>query len=250
MSCQKALHSLRPLRILIRSSLISSTPLRPSLLQQRSLFHSTSRKYNQLNETTANKSNEKNESKKDNEEANDSLAAETGVPQGTRADLGEGPDPRDKQIAELKDHYLRALAEMENLRERTRREIEHTAQFAIQKFAKDLVNTVDVLNLALKSVPDDARKDAQEKNPHLHNLYTGVSLTESDLLNTLKRFGVERMNPLGEKFDPNKHEAIFQIAVPDKEAGTVFAVEKVGYILNGRIIRPAQVGVVKDNDNS
>ena len=139
---------------------------------------------------------------------------------------------------------------MENLRERTRKEIEHTAQFAIQKFAKDLVNTVDVLNLALNSVPDDARKDAQEKNPHLHSLYTGVSMTEAELLKTLKRFGVEQMNPLGEKFDPNKHEAIFQTAMPDKEAGTVFTVEKVGYLLNGRIIRPAQVGVVKDKDNS
>src|SRR5690349_4616052 len=95
MSYQKALHSLRPLRILIRPSLISGTPLRPSFLQQRSLFHSTSRKY-QLNEAN------KNESKKDNEAPDDQPAAETGAPQGTRADQGEGPDPRDKQIAELK----------------------------------------------------------------------------------------------------------------------------------------------------
>src|SRR6266542_4371904 len=98
---------------------------------------------------------------------------------------------------------------MENLRERTRREIEHTAQFAIQKFAKDLLNTVDILNLALASVPTEVRNDTQN-NPHLVNLYTGVSLTESELVKTLKRHGVEQINPLGEKFDPNVHEAVYQ----------------------------------------
>ncbi|RGB40493.1 GrpE-domain-containing protein [Rhizophagus diaphanus] len=149
---------------------------------------------------------------------------------------------KDKQIAELKDSYLRCLADMENLRERTRKEVESTAQFAIQKFAKDLLNTVDILNLALSSVPAEVRNDTQN-NPHLVNLYTGVSLTESELLNILRRHGVEKIEPLGQKFDPNLHEAIYQVNDPNKEPGIVCDVQKVGYSLFGRVIRPAQVGV-------
>ncbi|RIA81818.1 GrpE-domain-containing protein [Glomus cerebriforme] len=162
-------------------------------------------------------------------------------PEGTNDSTTEVAS-KDKQIAELKDSYLRCLADMENLRERTRKEVEHTAQFAIQKFAKDLLNTVDVLNLALSSVPAEVRNDTQN-NPHLVNLYTGVSLTETELLNILKKHGVEKINPLGEKFDPNIHEAVYQANVPDKEPGMVFDVQKVGYTLFGRIIRPPQVGV-------
>ncbi|CAI2184266.1 2896_t:CDS:2 [Funneliformis geosporum] len=171
---------------------------------------------------------------------------ETGAPEGTDASTTV-VDLKEKQIAELKDSYLRCLADMENLRERTRREIEQTAQFAIQKFAKDLINTVDVLSLALSSVPAEVRNDTQN-NPHLVNLYTGVSLTETDLLTTLKRHGVEQINPLGEKFDPNVHEAVYQANIPDKEPGVIFNVQKVGYTLFGRVIRPPQVGVVKDTE--
>ncbi|RIA92885.1 GrpE nucleotide exchange factor, partial [Glomus cerebriforme] len=151
-------------------------------------------------------------------------------------------DSKDKKIAELKDSYLKCLADMENLRERTRKEVEHTAQFAIQKFAKDLLNTVDVLHLALTSIPAEVRNDTQN-NPHFVNLYNGISLTESELLNILKKYGIEKTNPLGEKFDPNIHEAVYQANVPDKESGIVFDVQKVGYTLFGRIIRPPQVGV-------
>src|SRR4051812_47027718 len=131
---------------------------------------------------------------------------------------------------------------MENLRERTRKEVESTAQFAIQRFAKDLLNTVDILSLALSSVPAEIRNDTQN-NPHLVNLYTGVSLTESELLNILKKHGVEKIEPLGQKFDPNIHEAIYQVNDPNKESGIVCDVQKVGYSLFGRVIRPAQVGV-------
>ncbi|CAG8641206.1 6325_t:CDS:2, partial [Ambispora leptoticha] len=138
------------------------------------------------------------------------------------------------------NNYLRVLADQENLRQRTRREIEHTAQFAIQKFARDLLNTADILNLALNSVPKEALENAEKENPHLHNLYTGVKMTEQDLLKTLKNYGVEQINPLGEKFDPNVHEAMFQSPVEGKEEGTIFTVQKIGYKLNGRVIRSPQ----------
>lgn len=148
---------------------------------------------------------------------------------------------------------MRCLADQENLRVRTRKEITQTQEFAIQKFAKDLLDTVDILGMALQSVPEDLRNkdeavkhDLEKLADQLSNLYTGVSMTESELLKALKRHGVERYNPEGEVFDPNKHQALFQAPIPDKEAGTVFSVQKVGFMLKDRVLRPAQVGVVSE----
>lgn len=112
--------------------------------------------------------------------------------------------------------------------------------------------------MALTAVPSELRekstslqseiaKDAEKVVDQLTNLYTGVSMTESELIKALKRHGVERENPEGEAFDPNRHQALFQAPMPDKEAGTIFAVQKMGYTLKGRVLRPAQVGVVADS---
>ncbi|CAO3681137.1 unnamed protein product [Umbelopsis vinacea] len=160
---------------------------------------------------------------------------------------------KEKKLAEIQDAYLRCLADQENLRVRTRKEITQTQEFAIQKFAKDLLDTVDILGMALQSVPEALRNkdeavkhDLEKIADQLSNLYTGVSMTESELLRALKRHGVERYNPEGEAFDPNKHQALFQAPIPDKEAGTVFSVQKVGFMLKDRVLRPAQVGVVAE----
>ncbi|ORX88900.1 GrpE-domain-containing protein [Basidiobolus meristosporus CBS 931.73] len=153
-------------------------------------------------------------------------------------------EDKEKKLAEIKDAYLRCLAEMENVRNRTRKEIEQASQFAITKFAKDLLNTVDILNMALKAVPEQARGE----NDHLKNLYTGVSMTEAELVKALNRHGVVQDNPAGQKFDPNVHQALYQVPMPDKEPGTIISVEKVGYLLRGRVLRAAQVGVVQDRD--
>ncbi|KAJ9061517.1 GrpE, mitochondrial [Entomophthora muscae] len=149
---------------------------------------------------------------------------------------------KDIQIAELKDHYLRSLADMENLRQRTKKEVENSSNFAIQKFAKDILSTVDVLGLALKSVT----KEQLSSNKDLETFHTGVVMTETELTKTLKRHGLEQINPTGEVFDPNMHQALYQAPAPGKEHGSVLSVEKVGYTLKGRVIRPAQVGVVKN----
>lgn len=120
------------------------------------------------------------------------------------------------------------------------------------------MDTVDILGLALSSVPEGLRnkdaalkselaKDAEKLVDHITNLYTGVSMTETELIKTLKRHGVEQHNPEGEAFDPNKHQALFQTAIPGKEAGTIFNVQKLGYTLKGRVLRPAQVGVVAES---
>ncbi|CAO3599566.1 unnamed protein product [Absidia cylindrospora] len=163
---------------------------------------------------------------------------------------------KDKKIAELKDAYIRCLADQENIRERSRKELASAKDFAIQKFAKDLLDTVDILNMALTSVPETLRtKESAEAAAatvnmadQLSNLYTGVSMTEVELVKTLGRHGVERHNPNGEVFDPNLHQALFQAPMPDKEAGTIFAVQKHGYTIKGRVLRPAQVGVVAESN--
>lgn len=119
-----------------------------------------------------------------------------------------------------------------------------------------MLDTVDILNMALTAVPADLRekssvaeitKDAEKVFDQLTNLYTGVSMTESELVRALKRHGVEREDPQGDAFDPNKHQALFQTPMPGKEAGTIFAVQKMGYSLKGRVLRPAQVGVVAES---
>jgi len=143
---------------------------------------------------------------------------------------------------------------MENVRQRTRKEVENTAAYAIGKFAKDLLTTTDILSMALAAVPEEYRKeDKDSKDPsspssHLQNLYTGVDMTRKELLKTLARHGVKSFNPIGEKFDPNMHQALFQAPVPGKEPGTVFQVSKDGYTINDRVLRPAQVGIVKQEE--
>ncbi|KAF9172759.1 Mitochondrial matrix cochaperone [Mortierella sp. AD011] len=154
---------------------------------------------------------------------------------------------KDKQIAEIKDRLLRTLADMENLRQRTTKEVASTREYAIQKFAKDLLDTADILMLAIKNVPAEEISETSTNN-HLKSLHTGVSMTRDELLKTLKRHGVEPYDPINEKFDPNLHQANFQVPIPGKEPGTVFDVQKVGFMLKGRVLRPAQVGVVQSTD--
>ncbi|KAI8353392.1 GrpE nucleotide exchange factor, partial [Mortierella sp. GBAus27b] len=151
---------------------------------------------------------------------------------------------KDKQIAEIKDRLLRTLADMENLRQRTAKEVTNTKDYAIQKFAKDLLDTADILTLAIKNIPADEISESSS-NTHLKSLHTGVSMTRDELLKTFKRYGVEPYDPINEKFDPNLHQANFQVPMPGKEPGTVFDVQKIGYMIKGRVLRPAQVGVVQ-----
>ncbi|KAI9021406.1 GrpE-domain-containing protein [Phycomyces nitens] len=180
-------------------------------------------------------------------------AAEKTEEDGAKDDLTKQLAEKVKKIAELQDAYLRCLADQENIRERSRKEVLSSKEFAIQKFAKDLLDTVDILGMALSAVPLELREKNEKPNKEvihdvervldqLSNLYKGVSMTETELLKTLKRHG----KPEGETFDPNRHQALFQAPMADKEAGTVFSVQKKGYSLKGRVLRPAQVGVVSD----
>ena len=131
---------------------------------------------------------------------------------------------------------MRSVADFRNLQDRTERDMKAAKDFAIQKFAKDLVDSVDNLDRALQVVPEEVKSDP-ENNKDLLEFYNGLKITENILLDTLKKHGLEKVDPLGEVFDPNKHEATFQVPMPDKEPNTVFQVQQTGFILNGRTIR-------------
>jgi len=144
--------------------------------------------------------------------------------------------------SELLDKYKRSLADGENLRQRLTKQIAEAKIYGIQGFCKDLLDIADVLGKATETVPKDEIKD---DNPHLKSLYEGLIMTESQLKNVFRRHGLEAVNPLNEKFNPNFHEALFQQEVEGKEPGTVVVVSKIGYKLHDRVLRPALVGVSK-----
>lgn len=138
------------------------------------------------------------------------------------------------------------MAEYRNLQERTRREIQAAKDFAIQRFARDLIESVDTFDLALSAVPveklsppSDSAAATEDAHKDLRQLHGGLKMTETVLMNTLKKHGLERFDPseAGDKFDPNRHEAMFQTPQPDKVDGTVFHTTQKGFLLNGRVLR-------------
>ena len=143
---------------------------------------------------------------------------------------------------DLKDKLLRTLADMENLRRRAEREVADARVYAVTKFARDMLNVADNVRRALESLPDEARHGAEGP---FKALIDGIDLTERDLLNTLERHGVKRLDPHGQKFDPNLHQAMFEVPNPDVPNGTVVQVVQSGYVIGDRVLRPALVGVAK-----
>ncbi|MCR4524270.1 MULTISPECIES: nucleotide exchange factor GrpE [Bosea] len=141
---------------------------------------------------------------------------------------------------DLKDKLLRTLAEMENLRRRTEREIADAKTYAVTSFARDMLGSSDNLRRALESLPADAMKTADAAVKALHE---GVELTERELLKTLERHGVRRIDPQGEKFDPNLHQAMFEAPDASIAKGLVSKVVQIGYKIGERVLRPALVGV-------
>ncbi|KAM3938701.1 grpE protein homolog 1, mitochondrial isoform 2-T2 [Leptodactylus fuscus] len=148
----------------------------------------------------------------------------------------------EKAKLEEQDKYKRALADTENLRQRSQKMVEDAKLYGIQGFCKDLLEVADILEKATQSVPKEEIKD---DNPHLKNLYEGLVMTEVQMQKVFKKHGVVKLNPVGAKFDPYEHEALFHTPVEGKEPGTVALVTKVGYKLHERTLRPALVGVVK-----
>ena len=147
------------------------------------------------------------------------------------------------ELAECKDRLLRALAEQENLRRRAQREREEAVRFAASGLARDLLATADNLRRAIESVPDERAADEA-----LRQFLTGIVATERALLEALAKHGIRRLESLGEPFDPDRHEAVFQVKDPERPAGTVAEVLQEGYLHHDRLLRPAMVGVAMESD--
>lgn len=144
--------------------------------------------------------------------------------------------------ADLKDRLLRTLAEMENLRRRTEKEVKDAREYAVSGFARDLLTVADNFDRALSHVPAALREDEAAGGKALVD---GVELTGRELLKTLEKHGVRKLSPMGEKFDPNLHQAMFEIPNDQVPAGTVLQVMQDGFAIAGRVLRPALVGVSK-----
>src|SRR6195256_2029653 len=155
------------------------------------------------------------------------------------------PDPAAelaKEAAELKDRLLRTLAEMENLRRRTEREVADARVYGVTNFARDIVGVADGMERAMKALDDGIRDKA---DAGVKALLDGVELTERELLKVLEKHGVTKLEPQGQKFDPNMHQAMFEIPDPSVPAGTVVQIMQPGYTIGERVLRPALVGVSK-----
>ncbi len=186
--------------------------------------------------------------------AGETLApAEPGPPEPTEAPESEhesepasepAPDPQaelEAQIADLTDRFVRAVAELENYRRRAERERADVAKYAISNFARDMLAIADSLGLALASISAEVRGEDQ----NLDNLAAGVELTERGLMAAFERHGITKIDPMGESFNHELHQAMFELEDTDKPPGTIVEVMQAGYVLKDRLLRPAMVGVTK-----
>jgi molecular chaperone GrpE len=184
---------------------------------------------------------------------NDTETAARPLPDGApdpAQDAAGAPEPQaadavaalEAEKRDLKDKLLRTLADMENLRRRTEREVADARTYAVTNFARDMLNVADNVRRALDSVPAESRAAAEGS---LKALVDGIELTERDLVKTLERHGVRPVEPQGQRFDPNLHQAMFEVPNPDVASGTVVQVVQTGYVIGERVLRPALVGVAK-----
>ena len=148
----------------------------------------------------------------------------------------------DRELADTKDRLLRALADMENLRKRTEREVADARMYGISAFARDVLTVADSMHLALEALDKELR---EKSDSGVKALLDGVELTERALLNALEKHGVKRIEPLGQKFDPNRHQAMYEIEDAAVPAGNVVQVVQAGYLIGDRVLRPALVAVSK-----
>ena len=151
---------------------------------------------------------------------------------------------QNKQIKDLKDQLLRSLAEAENLRKRTIKEVADAKKYSHIYFVRDLISSVDNLQRALEVVPEDK---SQLSEP-IKNLVIGLEIVEKEILNTFEKHSLKQINPLGEKFDYNLHQAMFEVPTNEKEPGYVVEVSQKGYLLHDRLVRPAMVGISKKSE--
>ncbi len=169
--------------------------------------------------------------------------AEPGLSRAEQVKVAELVETLSRENADHKDRLLRTLAEMENLRKRTDREVADMRQYGIASFARDVLAVADNMERALEALDAELRETA---NPGVKALLDGVELTERELLKVLDKHGVKKFEPKkGDKFDPNLHQAMYELPDPSQPAGTVAQVVQPGYMIGERMLRPALVGVAK-----
>lgn len=152
-----------------------------------------------------------------------------------------------RENGELKDRLLRTLAESENLRRRTEKEVADAKLYGVSSFARDMLSFADNLRRAVENIPDELRKSA---DPAVKTLISGIEVIERDFISRLARHGVKKMEPLGSKFDPNLHEALYEVPDESLPNGTVVKVVEDGYTIGERMLRPAKVGISRGGAKS
>ncbi|SKA05766.1 nucleotide exchange factor GrpE [Consotaella salsifontis] len=177
-----------------------------------------------------------------NEQATGGKASGWGSQEAAGAADAERIAALEAENADIKDRMLRIAAEMENLRRRTARELHDSRQYAVASFARDMLQVADNLRRAIESIPAEAR-DAG--NAGLDSLVEGVEMTERGFLATMEKHGVRKLEPEGQRFDPNFHQAMFEVPNTEVPNGTVVQVVQAGYAIGERVLRPAMVGVSK-----
>ncbi|KAG5995551.1 hypothetical protein E4U52_008155 [Claviceps spartinae] len=221
-----------------------NAPTAWSLRATQQLQPGLARWYSDAKETPA--EGEKAEKAEKAETAEKTEAEEGAGEPDALTELKKQLEAKEAEVRDWKDKCMRTVADFRNLQDRTQREVKTAREFAIQNFAKDLVESVDNLDRALTMVPEEKLASQDEAAKDLVNLYDGLKMTEGILMQTLAKHGLERLSPEGDKFNPNEHEATFMAPQPDKEDNHVFHVQQKGFKLNGRVLRAAKVGVVKN----
>jgi len=178
--------------------------------------------------------NEANQNEQETHEAQDNAADEQNAASPIEALEAEN--------AKLKDRLLRAVAEMENLRKRTERDVKDARSYAMANFARDMLTATDNLSRALLTMSDESKAEADGA---FKSLIEGVEMTEREMHRLLEKNGITKLEPKGEKFDPNFHQAMFEIPNSDVADNTVMEVVQAGYVIGERVLRPAMVGVAK-----
>jgi len=183
-------------------------------------------------------------------DAAESKDASTSTDAAATPQANEAADPAAalvREAAEYKDRWLRALAEMENLRRRTERDVADARNYGITQFARDVVTVADNMERALQALDDEMREKADAA---VKVLLDGVELTERELLKVLEKHGVQKLDPKGQKFDPHRHQAMFEVPDDTVPSGTVVQVVQAGYMIGERVLRPALVGIAKGGPKS
>jgi len=184
-----------------------------------------------------------------NAAASDAETENAAPEQISDAEASQDADPLTVMTAErdaLKDQLLRALADTENMRRRSEREADTARKYGHTQFARDLVGAIDNLARALASAPED--KSSLDES--VQSLLTGIELSWTEIQSAIEKHGVRQINPVGEKFDYNFHQAMFEVPTNDQPPGMVLEVVQHGYALHDRLLRPAMVGVSKAADKA